>query len=151
MHHYKVHSNIESIIRDQNHSENLDKITITSVDSDKLIWFKDGREFSYKGHMYDIVRMEKHPDGSIVYHCFKDEKEKEIYRNIESAFNHSSPAEQHDRTLVLQIFKILSNVFIPHLNGTYTFESETLNRNFIYLDKNEQTSLSVSCEPPDLA
>ena len=129
----------------------MDKITITSVDSDKLIWIKDGREFSYKGHMYDIVQMEKHPDGNIVYHCFKDEKEKELYQNIESEFNHSSPGQQHDRTLVLHFFKILSNVFIPHHNGTYTFESETLNRNFFYLDKNEQTSLSGSCEPPDIA
>jgi len=149
-HHYQVHKYIESIIRTENHSVLLHQLKITSDESDKLIWYKDGHEFRYQGNMYDVVRTEIQNDGTTIYHCVKDEKENEIYRDFADDFNHTSPGQNQDRNLVLQLFKFLSNIFITLSSGTFTDVNEIQKSRFNYMDTFHPVYLSIICEPPDI-
>ncbi len=149
-HHYRLNTYIESIIRTENQFVILHQLRITSDESDKLIWFRDGREFRYLGHMYDVVHIENKNDGTIIYHCIKDEKENAIYRDIADDFNHSSPGQNHDRTLVLQIFKFLSSILITPSPGTFIDGNQILKNRFTYMDTFKPVYLSITCEPPDI-
>jgi hypothetical protein len=150
LHHLRIRNYVEDFLGDEVPST-VTQLKITKDEANDLLWLEDHHEFIYHGSMYDVVRSEMNDDGSTIYYCMKDDKEKEIYKGMNSVMNHSSPVQHHDCTLVLQFFKILSNVFIPHLNGTITLENETLKRKFFYQDKIQQTTLSIPCEPPDQA
>ncbi|SRX75936.1 hypothetical protein [Aequorivita antarctica] len=53
--------------------KDLTSITVSSENENQLIW-KDHEEFSYKGTMYDIVRIEVLDNNTKVYHCISDLK-----------------------------------------------------------------------------
>ena len=145
LHHFRM----ESIIH-TNHDSGIDiQLKLTDDELSDLIWFKKGREFSYRGHMYDVIRSERNNDGTTIYHCISDEKESELHRNIIDDHNPLLPGQQHHRTLVIQLFKFLSNILIDPPAGTFTYESEILTSRFNYMDKVHPGYSSVICEPPD--
>jgi len=150
LHHLRMWNYVEEFLDDEVTST-VTQLKITKDEAHNLQWLEDHHEFVYHGSMYDVVRSQMNDDGSTIYFCIKDEKEKEFYKDIIDESNPSSPLQPHDRTFVLQFFKIISNVFIPHHYGTITFENATLKRNFFYQDKIQQTTLSIPCEPPDQA
>ncbi len=39
-------------------------------------------EFRYKGIWYDVVKMEKRPDGSIIYHCIADQADTNLFSEM---------------------------------------------------------------------
>lgn len=149
-HHYRVHSYIRSIIRAEQYSGILTQLIISPLEADQLNWFEKGREFNYKGDMYDIVRTEASEDGVVIYHCIKDEKEKEIYRDLVSDFEQSSPAQKNARMLALELFKFLSNLLIESVQDHITHSSESHRSVFSYTEYLFPVYLSISVEPPDI-
>lgn len=76
---------VQQSLRSETSEENLCVLTFSSSDIDgKLVW-KDHKEFSYKGEMYDVVRTEKSGD-KISYYCWHDVEETKLNSQLESLF-----------------------------------------------------------------
>lgn len=148
-HHYRIHSYIESI-RTENYSGQLHQFEFNDQESDDLIWFKDGREFSHLGRMYDVVRTEVTNDGRTVYHCIRDEKENEIFGDMANNFSHSTSGPNQDHNLMLQFFRFLSNILIVPPSVAFTDHHEILKDLFSYKEAFHTVYISVACEPPDI-
>lgn len=57
-------------------------IVIVNESSDELEWVREGKEFIYKGKMYDIVRSE-YKDGMIIYSCIDDVQESRLFQRLD--------------------------------------------------------------------
>ena len=149
-HHYRMEVTIASIIRNENYSGNLHQLEFSNKEADDLIWFKDGREFIHHGQMYDVVRTDVKDDGRVIYHCIKDEKENEIYNSIAYDVSHSSSGPSHDRHLLLQFFRLLSNPVIIPVSVMIHEQPVSQNALFSYSEASRAVYLSVASEPPDV-
>ncbi len=62
----------------------LVQFTFTSEYENKYVqWEKEGKEFKYKGDMYDIVRMSGHRN-SVTYTCLRDKDEKKLIADFQN-------------------------------------------------------------------
>jgi len=83
---FRAKEEMEQEIRRGAIENELVVIEIMPGDEERLHWEQPGREFKYKGEMYDVVRVSE-KNGSIVYHCINDEKEDNLisaYHNMRS-------------------------------------------------------------------
>ncbi|MGB4847299.1 MAG: hypothetical protein WBP41_05235 [Saprospiraceae bacterium] len=149
-HHYRINEYVESIIRDGNHNITLDELVITSDESDQLIWLKDNQEFSYKGHMYDVVCTDVRND-TMIYHCINDKKEESLINEIANNDNHPFPGQHQDSRIVLQFFKIISEIVIAPSATSALVTDENLTSFFSCQNIFYPIYLSLSSEPPNIA
>lgn len=57
--------------------EDLEVVIIPAGGDPEFRWIKPGREFRYKGEMYDVVKTGV--DGqNVLYHCIRDSREKKL-------------------------------------------------------------------------
>lgn len=67
--------------------KNIDENTLTVIDyttnNNKIFWEEEGKEFFFKGEMYDLVKT-KSIKGKVFFYCINDEKEKELTDNFNS-------------------------------------------------------------------
>lgn len=149
-HHFRINDYVESIIRDGNYHIPLDEIVITSETADQLIWLDDNLEFSYQGHMYDLVCTDVRND-TIIYHCINDKTEESLIHEIANNDNHPFPGQHQDSRIVLQFFKIISEIVIEPSANANKVTDENLRNLFSYNTIFYPVYLSLSCEPPDIA
>lgn len=57
-------------------------ITISSADKEKITWTEFDKEFRFKNNMYDVVRI-KIKGNTTYYYCFNDEKERNLFVNLD--------------------------------------------------------------------
>ncbi len=57
-------------------------ITVQNTDDPSITWMKDGKEFRYKGMMYDIVKSRK-TDSTIEYYCINDIEETILFDQLD--------------------------------------------------------------------
>lgn len=60
--------------------ESLEAITLTG-NQEHIQWEEEGREFSFKGQMYDVVRT-KTVNGNVILLCINDKKEENLVRQL---------------------------------------------------------------------
>lgn len=60
----------------------LTLITVSSADKEKIVWTEYDKEFIFKNNMYDVVRI-KIKDNTTYYYCFDDEKESNLFVNLD--------------------------------------------------------------------
>jgi hypothetical protein len=65
----------------------LDKIPVNDLKGVK--WEEDGKEFNYKGHMYDVVKR-KNVNGKEIFYCINDVKEKYLIDQYNLLTKHNS-------------------------------------------------------------
>jgi hypothetical protein len=65
----------------------LDMISINDLDGVK--WEDDGKEFAYKGHMYDVVKR-KTVSGKEILYCINDVKEKYLIDQYNQLTKHNT-------------------------------------------------------------
>lgn len=115
---------VQESLRDESSDEELRILTFsaTAINSE-LIW-KDHKEFSYKGEMYDVVRSEKSGD-KIHYYCWHDSEETEINSQLDNllelAIGTDVPSNKNKEHLT-HVFKSLDLPAVFH----YTLPSCTL-------------------------
>ncbi len=145
-----MHKQIEKILHENKYSAILTQLKFSQKESEQLNWLKDGGEFKYHDEMYDIVRTETTIDGDIIYHCIKDEKESDLYKDIERDLT-SSEDQSSSNHFALQLFNFLSHMYFTDsspIHSTVYFTCEMPN---MKLPTFPIVYGNVACEPPDAA
>ena len=57
-------------------------LKISSCENDKIEWIEQGKEFRYKGEMFDLVKVKK-VNGTTIYYCFCDSKESNLISSLD--------------------------------------------------------------------
>lgn len=78
-----VKNEIKQRIKQAVPENELSYIAINAENTGKIIW-KNDHEFTYKGNMYDVVRVEKSSAGETVYCCINDIQEKRLFANLKT-------------------------------------------------------------------
>lgn len=73
----RIRNEIENQIKQHIPQAQLHLITIKENGIEKLGWKRKGKEFLYKGVMYDVVKSEK-KDDSVLYYCITDVEETQL-------------------------------------------------------------------------
>jgi hypothetical protein len=74
---YSIRLEVRREIENGRQNENLSLIIISFANNEKINWTEKGREFKYKGAMYDVVKTQIE-NGIKYYYCFNDVKEKNL-------------------------------------------------------------------------
>lgn len=78
----KIQKSIKKLMEQQIPNHFLHKITVAKEDTHSLKWEKIGREFWYKGQLYDVVRSITNSQ-SVTYYCIQDSKETQLVQNYQ--------------------------------------------------------------------
>ena len=120
-----------------------DELTLIIESNDKksdLQWIETGKEFRYKGEMFDVVRV-KIKNEKKYYYCINDTKEKELIANFNK--HHNSKKDNEKR-----IKRMLNNYYFPqhsfYLINTYVSD-------FVYVPfdfHNKSNVIDILSPPP---
>lgn len=103
---------------DFNESEKVEFITISKRQINKRTEdFKQlgEKEISYKGHLYDIVKVLEYADY-ITFHAIKDEKEQKILTELDSNYNSDTTKSQESNDLSFAKFFLKDYFFLTSLS-----------------------------------
>jgi hypothetical protein len=92
----------------------VDLVTFQVLSSDEknLFWTKKGKEFRYKGEMYDIVRRTKNGD-TVSYSCIRDVKESKLFADLDKHVQKHMNDNPQRKKENQEIFKkLIQSVFI---------------------------------------
>jgi hypothetical protein len=79
---YEIKSDITSLI---NKGIDMDMTTVISIDKkeiNNIIFSDNGKEMSYKGQMYDVIKSEENKT-TITYYCINDKEETTLYASLD--------------------------------------------------------------------
>ncbi len=116
-----IQQNIKLEIRKGIDEKDLSIIVVTSENEKEIEWIKKGKEFRYKGSMYDVVKTETLSNKKI-YYCIDDIKERNLITN------YTKQNRKNNKTLLL-LKKILSNKYFPE---NYLFNKSTVVKNISF-------------------
>lgn len=103
-------------IREGLKEKDLTLIVVKDGNDGELSWIKKGREFSYKGNLYDIVKIKVRGLRSY-YYCINDKSEKKLISDFKKSQSSKKEAEKRIKRL------INSNFYSPitlQINKLYT-------------------------------
>jgi hypothetical protein len=93
-------------------------IVANAQNSPKIDWEKPQKEFSFEGHLYDVVSVEVH-NGEQYYYCFDDQAEAQLVRKIDLFLADQWGQHGHNTTkLLLQAF---ADPFVIHSKIRFDF------------------------------
>ena len=78
---YQIRGEVKRMIKNSVPEEDLVAIHVRNSDKCSLYWTKPGKEFRYKGEMYDVVRQEAE-GSSVTYYCIHDFKESKLFADL---------------------------------------------------------------------
>jgi hypothetical protein len=81
--------------------DDLSLIIVSGTGKPGISWIKPGKEFTYHGEMYDVVKMEVH-NGMNYYYCINDIKEKQLISSYNKKNNHKREAAKKLREFKYQ-------------------------------------------------
>ncbi|MDC8001151.1 hypothetical protein POV26_08885 [Aequorivita todarodis] len=124
----------------------LTSITVSSENENELLW-KDREEFSYRGTMYDVVRMEILNENTKVYHCISDDQE----TNLIAKYNKELQKKQknkNNRTNATKTVKFLQKISPFPQKEDLAFSNKVIRPNYVYHENYASLSLEISSPPP---
>jgi hypothetical protein len=83
---FELKSEIKIKIKQGLPTKELVTLTIPSKELKTIVWHDGGKEFSYKGKMYDVVKSEQ-IENAITYYCIDDSKETNLFANLDEHIN----------------------------------------------------------------
>lgn len=89
--------------------ESLEAITLTG-NQQHIQWEEEGREFSFKGQMYDVVRT-KTIKGDVVLLCINDKKEENLVRQLSNTVK-SGSQNNHGKNTKAIFLKLTCDVAV---------------------------------------
>jgi hypothetical protein len=109
---YAVKRSMKALIKSGLNEEALEKVVVPNGDiSTERFGFRlldEGKEFMYKGKLYDIVKSST--DGkNTVFYCINDKNEERLFANLYEHIKQNNepntPAKNHSNNLVKSIIK----------------------------------------------
>jgi len=95
------------------------------TENDQVKWEEEGKEFSYKGDRYDVVKVEEE-EGNTLYYCYSDKKETRIANNIDDLINKQMAGNKDlSHNIVFHLMMMMAQVFIP--TETYSVKPAFIN------------------------
>jgi hypothetical protein len=79
-----IHRSVRERISSRQRAKSLILINVPPSHQQDLVWEKPGKEFRYKGNMYDVVRSERQ-GSNVLYYCFKDDDETTLMNRLSNA------------------------------------------------------------------
>ncbi len=76
-----INKEVRNRVRFNLNKEELSLIIVSENNKDDILWTESGKEFEYKGAMYDVVKSEV-KNGEIYFYCINDVKEMQIKANF---------------------------------------------------------------------
>ena len=104
---YCIRKEIKQQIRNGLGEDELTVIIFEGKNGAGLDWIRPGKEFNFKGKMYDVVKS-KVNNGKTFYFCINDKKEKKL---IDQRSNEDKQRKETEK----QVKRVLSNFFIPQV------------------------------------
>lgn len=118
--------------------EELEVILLT----DEISWKDDGKEFLYRGEMYDIVKA-KTTKGKVLLYCINDKKEKALVDHYNHLTKHNSfPGKKGKNIVDNQFNLIINDIFNPVVTNTAT------KNHFIWYDSRLKENIILLDTPP---
>jgi hypothetical protein len=105
-----------------------------------IVWIKPDKEFSYKGEMYDVVKIQMH-DQKKYYYCLNDSKEKELIANFNKTANHKKETEKKLKRNFNYNFDFQGSCIAKNLYPVYLTINST---HFLY----KSTTVDILSPPP---
>ncbi len=149
LHRLEMREFIEHLVSTGESEEMLTQLTFCESELDQLNWFVENREFRYNGHQYDVVQSENLEDGSIILHCYRDDKENNIFQNLFKELEFPTEQSADDCALVFQIYKLLSEILITPPHDHHMVIQENARVEYLGMHVFRPVYLTVTCEPPD--
>lgn len=111
-----IHHKMEAIIEQFVGNDQLERISISNENQQKLKWERAGKEFWYEGKLYDIVRTEI--QGELThYYCIDDTAETQLaYQFIENIKKQTTDSDTEGTSLNDFFKKVLKVYFFPPYN-----------------------------------
>lgn len=119
---YGIQKEMEEEIGGSYADQDLALIIIPDKGESGISWIKPGKEFQYKGEMYDVVKTKNLPEKK-QYYCLNDNKEKLLIANFNKTRKAKKEAEKRlkrvfNYTFFLQPFTITKNIYPVKLTFT---------------------------------
>lgn len=121
-HRVQIRREIKRRIKNAIPETQLHSITVRSETDPTLKWIREGKEFRYRGMMYDVVRQQKN-DSSITYHCINDMEETLLFAELDQKVQQQMDHQDNGGTGILakKILKAISanlylNASYPNIN-----------------------------------
>ena len=148
---YQVKREIKSLIKAELPESELTKIKVSTKDAESgssgFKWYEEGKEFSLKGKMYDVVRRKTDGD-SIIYYCINDTKEEQLFSNL-NGFMSKTMSNDAARNRVLKIAFRLSQSFYDYMSkNTIVWQDQFKILNYSYSAKELFIAYEVPVPPP---
>ena len=90
------------------------KIISLSDDHQQIYWEENGKEFLFKGEMYDVVKT-KSVNGKVMLYCIDDKKEMALVNNYNLITKHNSSSDKKGKSIVDNSFNLF--VYQDEKNG----------------------------------
>lgn len=142
---HQIRREIKREIRAGISENDLIKIEVTSENKEKLIW-KDSKEFSFKGKMYDVVRSEKIDENTKVYHCILDSQETKLIAQYNKELQKKHKNKKNSNSL--KVFKFLEEIDPLPQKAIMALSERKLLNNFKYYENYAPLTLEISSPPP---
>ncbi|MGI8582792.1 MAG: hypothetical protein ACR2KX_11365 [Chitinophagaceae bacterium] len=119
---------------------------ISPDDNQQIYWEDEGKEFLFKGQMYDVVKT-KIINGKVVLYCLNDKKEKELIDNYNLITKHNSSSDKKGKNNVDNSI----NLFVYQDEKNYDQYYTIAKNNFPYYISHLTESLEDNISPPPKA
>ncbi len=116
-----------------------DELTIISFTDNvqHIFWVEEGKEFHYKGEMYDVVRS-KTINGKVLLYCINDKIEKNLIDKYNLVAKHNSSGDKKGKinfnnsiNLFVYADEIKCDINFIILTNTHSFFDSELSENII--------------------
>ena len=78
---YSIRQEVREEIKNGLKGKDLPLIIVSPAKGEEIVWTEKGKEFKYKGSMYDIAKTQI-KNGKKYYYCINDVKEKNLISNF---------------------------------------------------------------------
>ncbi len=139
---YTVREEIEEEIKRGLEESDLSVITIYDTDREGIDWIRPGKEFRYKGEMYDVVKTRTTDHKKYLY-CINDTREKQLVDDFKNHFKRRKKTEGKVKRLFTKIYFCQKTSF-----GCQIFSSDIFFNSMV--DFYEPINIKVPLPPPKL-
>lgn len=148
---YRQKARMEAMVHRHTHHEWVTRLHIHKDQLAGLIWEKPDREFRYQGMMYDVIRSKTHPDGSIEYECYRDDKETAITDAITQHIKPGHDSTTNDRNMAVQVFRFFSTLYCHSATEERPSEIQSVVPSFNYINLYVPINPVSQDQPPEWA
>jgi hypothetical protein len=109
----RIRREIKNLIKGNIPESELHLLSFTEKGAAQIKWAKEGKEFHYQNHLYDIVKYKKE-NGSVVYFCINDTEEEQLFANLDNLVKNQMDTGHDGGKTIKNILKTaLSLVYVP--------------------------------------